>query len=151
MKLNGWKRIWVVFVVIYFAPVSWYCYSNIPDYNVENQWVSEATRLVFGPSGSSVLFGRNSKNEFKSTTEIIAELKAMAAVSDKPNTIALVGDQYQEIALLNAKYEQYKNDELVSQIKFILLCILFWLLTSLTLLGAGYAVNWIIAGFRQKG
>jgi hypothetical protein len=157
-RLGGWLRLWFVLVVIYAVAVTAGAISTAPSAkDLFAAWTSEILQTleadVKRTTGSEIAAAQfRSSNEFmnKSDEKIARDMTQNAKDIDltKPGKQDL-GPYQKDIAALAEKYERKLEILPAEQAKYAGIAFLLWLFPSLCVLALGYAVGWVIRGFKN--
>jgi uncharacterized membrane protein YdfJ with MMPL/SSD domain len=150
-RLGGWQRLWVVLVLIYAVVVMVVAFMTAPS---QKQIFSNWTEAILKSTGKdySVIQFRASKDFQNKTDEQIAqEMTKRAKEIDlsKPDKQDL-GEYQKQIATLGTVYGQQIEGLPIEQAKHAGWSFLVWLIPSLCMLFLGYAVSWVMSGFKAK-
>lgn len=132
-KLNGWQRLYVIFVALSAVVAGCFAYGLEPNYAEEayyfNQSLSEARRFL------SVAESNDPRD-----AELRAALLALSTVAQRKQVVAnMVAEHDEKITAL--KENRSGRFGLVA---------LVWLGVCLAFYGTGWTVAWVIRGFRHK-
>ena len=157
-RLGGWLRLWVVLVVIYAVAVTAGALSTAPSgKEIIAAWTQEIfqtleadVKRTTGKEITAAQYRASNNFQNKSDEQIAREMTQNAKDIDltKPDKQNL-GQYQKDIASLAAKYEKTLESLPVEQAKHAGLAFLVWLFPSLCVLALGYAVGWVIGGFKK--
>jgi hypothetical protein len=158
MKLNGWQRLWIVLSGIYFLAVGSYGVLAFPDgADLEKGRAILAVELSLKALADSA----------QATGDVRSELNALRAMKDGPVRIRseIYGD-LKDAELINRarakfdgkvdfsaldKRETDDADRLHhDRLEHVVRCVAWWIVPLLLLYALGYAIGWVIRGFRRR-
>ncbi len=157
-RFGGWLRLWIVVVAIYALAVTIGAVATatsrseiIANWNNEIfQTLAADVQRTTGKEITATQFRASKDFQNKSDEQIAQEMTRNAKDIDttKPDKQDL-GQYKQDIASLAEKYEVKLGNLPLEHVKHAGLAFLIWLLPSLSVLALGYAVGWVIHGFKK--
>ncbi len=157
-RLGGWLRLWIVLTAIYAVAVAGGAVSSAPSgKEIIAAWTQEIfqtleadVKRTTGKEITAAQFRASNDFQNKSDEQIAREMTQNAKDIDltKPDKQDL-GQYQKDIASLAEKYGRRLEKLPMEKAKHAGASFLVWLLPSLCVLALGYAVGWVISGFKK--
>lgn len=158
-RLGGWQRLWVVLVLIYAVIVMVVAFTTAPlQKQIFSNWteailktLAEDVKKSTGKDYSVIQLRASKDFQNKTDEQVAQEMTKRAKEIDlsKPDKQDL-GEYQKQIATLATVYGQQIEDLPIEQAKHAGWSFLVWLIPSLCMLFIGYAVSWVMSGFKAK-
>jgi hypothetical protein len=147
IRLNGWRRLWIVVAIIWAIPVFFFTISTVEtEAKIKARWARDIVNLEKKYHSSFTWF------EGKSDEEIIHPARSAATTEKVDLTDAeLVTDQELAAqAVINQTYPEQLSELPAARTRTLLCGLLVWLVPTVALYFLGLACRWIYRGFRQR-
>jgi len=143
-KLSGWHRLWVLVSVIYFIVVAFFIALTLPWPETTLHSPEIIKRMSPGSKAKLSLKGGD---EFAETDESATRVE-MPNGTILPFKKGLTND---EMSAAAREYWRIVQDVATERrLRLIGIATVSWLIPCLALYGLGWAIGWVISGFRGK-
>lgn len=157
-RLGGWLRLWIVLITIYAFAITVGAVSTATSREeIIAAWTQEIlqtlaadARKATGEQITVIQLRAHKIFQNKSDEQIARELTQKAKDIDLTKPDMQISGQYKEdIASLAGKYEVRLETLPMEQAMHVGYAFLIWLFPSLSMLVLGYAVGWVVNGFKK--
>lgn len=156
-RLNVWHRIWILLTVLYGIAVGIFAYSDAPPRDeITNEWayavIECQSRRISKDYNRDISADDIIRAQGDRSIESLARELADGAISGAH--IKIPGDEKEvhykhAIFVLETKYKAQLEKLPQEKFNHYLTSLKYWLIPSLVFLLFGYAIAWVIRGFRR--